>query len=53
VGIKDAVTPAVEAVEPGDKMKVEVVSTGVAADELGGDGYGRGEEDDGGADEVG
>jgi len=47
VGIRNAVTPGVERIEPGDEMHVEVVAAGVAANELGDDGDEGGEQDDG------
>ena len=52
VGIKNAVTPRVEAVEPRDEMDIEVVAAGAAANELRDHGDSGGEEDDGGAEEV-
>jgi hypothetical protein len=39
--------PSIQAVQPGDKMVVEIMAAGVAADELRSDGDKRGEEYDG------
>jgi hypothetical protein len=52
VRVQDAVTPAIEAVEPGDKMKVEVVPTRVTADELRRDGNDGGKKKNGWPDET-
>ena len=43
--IRDAVTPGIQAVEPGDEVHVEVVAAGVAAKELRDNGDEGGEED--------
>jgi hypothetical protein len=45
------VPPAIEAVEPGDEVKVEVVSARVTADELRRDSNSRGKKNDGKSDE--
>ncbi len=52
VRIRNAVTPGVEAVEPGDEVDVEVVAAGVAANELRDDGDEGGEENERGAGEA-
>ena len=52
VRIRNAVTPCVHAIEPGDEVDVEVVAAGVAANELRDDGDECGEKDDGGAERI-
>jgi hypothetical protein len=50
--IENPVPPTVQAIEPGDQMEVEVVAAGGAVDDERRDGYGSGQQDDGGADEM-
>ena len=49
--IEDAFTPTVQRVEPRDEMEIEVVTAGVAAEYLRGNGDERGDQNDGGPDE--